>query len=319
MPETNPSERKLTAALSRVEARMRRELESADPLLGQSFSTFNRGKKIRVRLTLLAALASGRITAKVERLAAAMEFFHYATLIHDDIIDNSRQRRHHPTLNARFGNETAVMLGDLMFTRVMNILIRDMPRRVQELAAQTASRVCQGELQEITVRGDLELNQKLYEEIISRKTAWLFASCAQCGGILAGATPAQSRALRDYGWSLGMAFQIRDDLLDLFGESRRVGKKVGTDLKEGRITLPVILGLRSLQGQARNRLAAAVAGGKAIAEICRRLEACGAKAGSENRARHFALRAETAALKLPVSQAREDMIRLARFAAERNY
>jgi octaprenyl-diphosphate synthase len=317
MPKSQKNDQ-LAAALTRVETRMRQCLESTDPVLGTSYATFKRGKKMRVKLALLAALASGRLNSRVERLAAALEFFHYATLIHDDIIDNSEQRRHRPTMNSRFGNEVAVLMGDLMLTHVMNILIQDMPLVIQRLVARTASQVCRGELLELKFRDDLAITPAEYLGIISDKTACLFAACSEGGASLAGASPANGRLLRRYGLALGLAFQIQDDLLDLFGNRSAVGKPTGSDLKEGRITLPVILGLQCLTGEPRRHLVQALKSGpRQRAGIRKTLRECGAEAAALAQAGEYARQAEAAAAQLPESRAREGLRELAHFAVAR--
>ncbi len=211
------------------------------------------GKQLRSRVTLLAALSKGPITTQVERLAAAIELFHQATLIHDDVIDHAHTRRRRSTLNQRYGNEAAVMLGDYLFTKTMHIMIHDLPARVQTISAQTITQVCLGEIEEIGMRHNTRLSWEDYEKIIHLKTACLFSAASECGALLAGHTPAMQRRFAAYGQALGMAFQIQDDWLDLLGSSQKLGKQPGIDLHEGHITLPVILAIKALPPKERNR------------------------------------------------------------------
>ncbi len=212
------------------------------------------GKQLRSRVTLLAALSKGPVPSRVERLAAAIELFHQATLIHDDVIDHASTRRRRTTLNQRFGNEAAVMLGDYLFTKIMHVMIHDMPARVQTISARTISQVCLGEVEEIGMRHNAHLSLKRYEKIIHLKTASLFSATCECGALLAGHTPVMQRRFAAYGRALGMAFQIQDDLLDMLGSQHKLGKKPGIDIHEGRITLPVIMALKTLRPRERLQL-----------------------------------------------------------------
>ena len=203
-----------------------------------------RGKQLRAKITLLAAKAYGKVSVQVRLLAIALELFHQATLIHDDIIDQADKRRNHPSLNMKFGNETAVMLGDFIFTRVMQILSKNIPKEIQTLVIDTSTKVCLGEIQELDLRNLQEVSIDTYIKIISNKTASLFKTCAEAGALLGGANKVQANRLAKYGQNLGMAFQLQDDLLDFTGNINKLGKPVGLDLKRGYITLPLLLGLQ---------------------------------------------------------------------------
>ncbi len=320
-PILMPKAKKLSAVLAGIEKQLRRHLTANDPfvLYFLNYITKTRGKRLRARLTILAARVCGKVDSRVERLAAAMEIFHHATLIHDDIIDQADRRRSRPSLNHRFGNEVSVLVGDLMFTQVMNILIRDMPGRVQKIAAKTTGRVCIGEIQELRLRAAWQLTVNEYQDIIANKTASLFAGCCEAGAVLAGAPDRRVARLKQYGRALGMAYQIRDDLLDLTGRTSRMGKAVGTDLKTGRITLPVILGLKRCRGEKRRQLLRKLQTGKySQKSISPALKECGALEATRAMAEAYTEQARKALLSLPDSPARQELISLARFAWERD-
>ncbi len=320
-PILMPEVKNLSAVLARIEKQLGRHLNARDRFVRYFINhiTAARGKRLRAQLTVLAARVCGKVDSRVEHLAAAMEIFHHATLIHDDIIDQAERRRGRPSLNHRFSNEVSVMVGDLMFTQVMNILIRDMPERVQKIAANTASRVCIGEIQELRLRTAWQLTVNEYLAVIANKTASLFAGCCEGGAVLTGAPDRRTAKLKQYGRALGMAYQIRDDLLDLTGQTSRLGKTVGTDLKTGRITLPVILGLKRCRGEKRKQLLRKLRAGKYPQKsIFRTLKACGALEATRAMSEAYAEQARKALLSLPDSPDRQALISLARFAWERD-
>ncbi len=307
-------------AITQVDRLVRRWLDHPDPFLKRllKFSAISRGKRLRAHVTLLAAQACGRVNPKVVRLATAYELFHYATLMHDDVLDHARERRHRPTLNHHYGNEVAVLVGDFLFTQVMRIVFENLPAALQGIVVRAAGQVCLGEILEHRFRGDLGLSRPAYLKVISHKTASLFAACGLGGARLAGGTKNQSDGLWEYGQNFGLAFQIRDDILDLVGKVRRTGKPVGTDLKEGRITLPVILGLRGLPTRERGKFRQAVRSGKNIAFIQDTLVRQGFVARAQSEAVKYAQRAENALAAFPDSRAKQQLISLARFAVERD-
>ena len=306
------------AAGCRLEDRIQRWIHSQDGFVRRLLlqTAAMHGKRLRPRMVLCAAQACGKINTQVEKFAMAMEILHYATLVHDDVIDHADQRRHRPTLNQHYGNETAVLVGDLMFTQVMNILVRDIPEPVQKRVAQTAGQICLGELQEMQARSRV-LNLEAYQTIIKNKTASLFSVCCEGGGLLAGATTVQANRLAAYGQAFGMAFQIQDDILDLTGQAAQVGKPVGSDLKDGRMTLPVILALQKTRGKQHRDLIRAVKSGRLGPGICQRLQACGALFAARAQAQAYALQAEQAAAGLKKNSSRDMFRHLARFAVER--
>jgi octaprenyl-diphosphate synthase len=308
-------------ALARVDRRLRGFLHTPDPWLRQLLgsASLTRGKRLRAQLTLLAARLCGRVTPAVYQLAAVLELFHAATLLHDDVLDEASRRRHRRTLNDHFGNAVAVLAGDYLFTQVMRVAFAELPPRVQALMARTAQQVCLGEIAEQRLRGRVSLTAQQYQRVIAQKTASLFAACGAGGAMLAAATPAQVERLRRFGLNVGLAFQIQDDLLDLTGRQARTGKPVGVDFKAGYLTLPVILGLRQLAGARRQALLRALRQGAAgLSGVRRLLAATQAFGQTAAVARTLVRNAERSLARFPESPAKRQLLALARLAVERD-
>lgn len=304
-----------------VDRRLRRLLSTPDPWLRRLLGNagLSRGKRLRASLTLLAAKLCGRVTPQAYQLAALLELFHAATLLHDDVLDAASRRRHRRTLNDHFGNAVAVLAGDYLFTLVMRSAFAELPERIQAVLARAAQQVCLGEIAEQRHRGRVNLTADQYRRVIAQKTASLFAACAAGGALLAGATSKQTEQLHRFGLNLGLAFQIQDDLLDLTGRPGRIGKPVGADFKAGYLTLPVILGLRQLRGAKRQALLQALRRGEAGLSRVRSLlagtEAFGRTAAA---AQALVAAAERNLARFPASPAKRQLLALARQAVERD-
>jgi octaprenyl-diphosphate synthase len=198
-----------------------------------------KGKRLRPALLLLAARACGRVAAAHHTLGAVVEMIHAATLVHDDVLDEATIRRHVPTVNAAWNNQTSILLGDFLFTHAFH-LAASVDARACRLIGEATNRVCEGELLQCVEQGNLHLNEDEYVEIIDGKTAALTACCCRLGALYSGAGPAVVEALARYGRFVGLAFQIADDLLDFIGEERTTGKSLGTDVDQRKLTLPLI-------------------------------------------------------------------------------
>jgi octaprenyl-diphosphate synthase len=200
------------------------------------------GKRVRPALTLLSTYAVGGDAARpnVVRMATVMEFLHTATLVHDDIIDNAETRRSRRSVNSRFGNQTAVLMGDWLYMSAFETSLQERSLPVLDILTAVTRRMTEGELIQLTLLGRADLTEEQYFDILRRKTAYLFAACCEIGAILGGASEAERRALADYGLNLGTAFQLIDDLLDFTAEGASLGKAAGADLLEGKVTLPLI-------------------------------------------------------------------------------
>ena len=223
-----------------------------------------RGKRLRPALMLLVAKASGRVTAAHRTLAAAVEMIHTATLVHDDVLDEAELRRHLPTVNAGWGNKVSILLGDMLFTHAFH-LTSTVDARACEIIGSATNRVCAGELRQVSERGNLGITEADYFAVIDGKTAALTECCGRLGALYAGASEETAARLGSFGRNLGLAFQIADDLLDLIGHEEKVGKTLGTDLAQQKLTLPLIHCLHRLPSTEADALRAAIrAGGEGL-------------------------------------------------------
>lgn len=206
------------------------------------------GKRVRPALLVLSNYAVGGDASKdnVIRLATVMEMLHTATLVHDDIIDNADLRRNRSSVNARFGNQTAVLMGDWLYMSAFETTVRERSLEIIDILTRLTRKMTEGELIQLTRIGRLDISEAEYFDILERKTAFLFSACCEVGAILASAGEAEQKALRDYGMHLGVAFQLSDDVLDLTSETETLGKAAGSDLLEGKLTLPLIYLLEKL-------------------------------------------------------------------------
>jgi octaprenyl-diphosphate synthase len=203
------------------------------------------GKRVRPALAILSAKYCEKVSEETISLGAALEMLHVATLIHDDIIDNSSVRRKQKTLNFKWGNEISVLMGDYVFASSFYLMAKDLPKNVVSSLADTTNVICHGEISETFNRFNVNLTENQYLEVIKEKTAVLFAASCQTGAMLAGADTLTVKYLYSFGLNIGMAFQVVDDTLDFVGKQTKVGKPVMSDLREGKLTLPVIYCLNS--------------------------------------------------------------------------
>ena len=198
------------------------------------------GKRLRPMLTLAAARMCGYGGPFHVHLAATVEFIHTATLLHDDVVDESRQRRGRPTANLLWDNKSSVLVGDYLFSRSFQLMVETGSLRVLDILANASATIAEGEVLQLTAAQDLATDARIYLQVVRGKTAALFSAATEVGGVIAGAPEAQVTALRIYGDALGIAFQIVDDILDYGGSSAVTGKNVGDDFRERKLTLPVI-------------------------------------------------------------------------------
>ena len=201
------------------------------------------GKRVRPALLLLSNYAVGGDASKknVVRSATVMEMLHTATLVHDDIIDNADTRRSRASVNARFGNQSAVLMGDWLYMSAFETSLKERSLEILDILTRLTRKMTEGELIQLTTLGKSDISEAEYFDILLRKTAFLFSACCEIGAILGNAAKAQQTALRDYGMNLGTAFQLADDLLDFTADDEILGKASGADLLEGKLTLPLIL------------------------------------------------------------------------------
>lgn len=239
----------IAAEMSLVEAEYERQVRSNIQVVNYlgDYLRASGGKRVRPALLILACGACGGTTSgkNVISLATVMEMLHTATLVHDDIIDNADLRRNRASVNARFGNHTAVLMGDWLYMSAFETSLQERSLEILDILTRLTRKMTEGELIQLTMIGRLDISESDYFDILKRKTAYLFSACAEIGAILAGAGLERQHALRDYGMNLGIAFQLADDILDLTSEAEDLGKAAGTDLLEGKITLPLIYLLKN--------------------------------------------------------------------------
>jgi octaprenyl-diphosphate synthase len=198
------------------------------------------GKRVRPAVLLMASRLSGYSGERAVLYASVVEFIHTATLVHDDIIDGADLRRGRLAVHSRWGNDITVLLGDYLYIKSMAMALTQDSLEIIRLLCDVTLRMIEGELYQLTKTGDVDISEEEHFEIIRRKTAFLFGGCAQIGGMLGGVTPERENALREYGFNLGLAFQIVDDMLDYTADAAALGKPIGGDLREGKVTLPII-------------------------------------------------------------------------------
>lgn len=227
-----------------VEAEFERQASSNIQVinyLGEYLSTSG-GKRVRPALLILAnkAVSSNGNLGSVIRLATVMEMLHTATLVHDDIIDNADLRRGRSSINSRFGNQTAVLMGDWLYMSAFETSLKERSLEILDILTVLTRKMTEGELIQLTSIGRLDITENEYFDILERKTAYLFSACCEIGAILGGADSARQAALKEYGLQLGIAFQLVDDILDVSEDTPVLGKSAGSDLLEGKLTLPLI-------------------------------------------------------------------------------
>jgi octaprenyl-diphosphate synthase len=228
--------------LEEVERQLSRTLANSKPGVSGLLEhlTAYRGKRLRPTLLLLTAHACGSVVPAHYILAAVVEMIHAATLVHDDVLDGATLRRHLPTVNALWGNQTSILLGDYLFTHAFHLTSTLGDAGACRLIGEATNRVCEGELHQSCQRGNLELTEKEYFDIVDGKTAALTACCCRLGAIFAGQPKDVVERLTAFGRGLGIAFQIADDLLDFLGEESTTGKSLGTDADQQKLTLPLV-------------------------------------------------------------------------------
>ncbi len=239
----------IAAELAEAERIFQDELGSRFPFVQQlvDHCADFQGKRLRPALVLLSGKACGLLSEAHPVLAAVVEMIHTATLVHDDVLDEAMIRRHAATVNAEWGNETAVLLGDYLFTHAFHLAASLDSTRACRWIGHATNKVCEGEMQQVHHRGNLDLDESEYFAIIEGKTAELTAVSCRLGASYAGAPESTVAALDRYGRNLGIAFQIADDVLDIWGEERVTGKSLGTDLEKQKLTLPIIHLLKEVE------------------------------------------------------------------------
>jgi octaprenyl-diphosphate synthase len=308
--------------LQRVEALIGGRLESDVSLVRQvaEYIVASGGKRLRPALLLLACGAAGYRGDSRFQLAAVVEFIHTATLLHDDVVDESELRRGRPTANAAFGNAASVLVGDFLYSRAFQMMVEADDMRVMRVLADATNTIAGGEVLQLMGSHDPEVDEARYLEVIRRKTAKLFEASARLGAVLARSAPPLEEGLADYGMHVGTAFQLIDDVLDYSGDAESIGKTLGDDLAEGKPTLPLIYALRAgSPQQAALVRRAIVEGGRAdFAAVLATIRACGALDYARHAAQREAESAKHSIEALPRSEFKQSLLELASFSVTRS-
>ena len=270
------------------------------------------GKRLRPRITLLAAEACGGNAADHLHLAAYMELINVATLIHDDVVDNAATRRGVNATAVDYGNRVSVLAGDYLFAWIFKNVTLDYPHPIPNVLSATLADICDGEVLQLQALGNLDLPLETYVEIARKKTASLFAASAQCGAVMGGGDSVEIDALREFGEAFGIAFQMRDDLLDMVADERSLGKPAGNDLTERKTTIPLIAALASGNGGFRAEVREFYEGGpnEAIPSIVDGIAREGGLEGTQTQIARFVERARDALEPIAAGPAKRELIRL---------
>ena len=279
------------------------------------------GKRLRPALVLLSAGALGYRGNAHHTLAAVVEFIHTATLLHDDVVDESSLRRGRPTANTLFGNAASVLVGDFVYSRAFQMMVNVGDMRVLQVLADATNIIAEGEVLQLMNCRNADIDEESYLQVIRYKTAKLFEAAGRLGAILAGATPEVEQAMAVYGSHLGTAFQLIDDALDYSGEAGVIGKNIGDDLAEGKPTLPLIYAMRKGTAEEAALVRRAVSSG-GLAELECVLAAISSSGALDYTRRQAEAEAEAARVALsviPATQYRDSLIQLASFAVTRSH
>ena len=281
------------------------------------------GKRMRPMLTLASASLLGYPGTRHHKLAAAVEFIHTATLLHDDVVDGSGMRRGKRTANLIWGNPASVLVGDFLFSRAFELMVEDGSLKVLRILSHASAVIAEGEVNQLTAQRQIDTDEDHYLEIISAKTAALFAAACRVSPVVAEASEEAEHALEAYGRNLGIAFQLSDDVIDYASDAATMGKGVGDDFRDGKMTLPVIFAYARGSEADRAFWRAAISGELVsdddLSRAIRLLQDSGALADTIERARQYARRAIDALAMFPGSKARTALTEAAEFAVARAY
>ena len=298
-----------------MDAVIEQRLASDVPLVGQisRYIVAAGGKRLRPALLLLMCGALNCRSEQRLNLAAVVEFIHTATLLHDDVVDESTLRRGRPTANEAFGNPASVLVGDFLYSRAFQMMVDAESMRVMQVLADATNVIAEGEVLQLMNMHDASLDEEGYLRVIRSKTAKLFEASARLGAILAGQSPVIEEACATYGQALGTAFQVIDDVLDYDGNTAEMGKNLGDDLREGKATLPLILAIQRGNAEQAATVRSAIETGRVeqLEEIAAIVRETGALQATRSAAAAEAQRAIDAAMRLPANAHREAMVTLA--------
>ena len=292
------------------------------PKIGQYIQTSG-GKRIRPAVLLMAARLCGYQGERAVLYAAVVEFIHTATLVHDDIIDDSTLRRGRPAVHSRWGNDITVLLGDYLYIKSMAMALTHDTLELVRVLCDVTLNMIEGELYQLTKNGDAAITEDEHLDIIRRKTAFLFGGCSQIGGMLGAVSTEREQALREYGFNLGITFQLVDDLLDFTGDTQAVGKPIGSDLREGKVTLALIHLLRQEQDGEAGRIVPDIIASRTVTteqwtDLLRRLKEHASIDYAYRRAVEYAERAKKPLYAFPPSSERDALLALPDYVLTRD-
>ena len=325
---TNPqAQQSITSVISSdmdaVDLVIRNKLQSDVPLVKQvgEYIISAGGKRIRPALAVLFANAHGYQGTAHHTLAAIIEFIHTATLLHDDVVDESSMRRGRKTANALFGNAASVLVGDFLYTRSFQMMVTLQNMHIMEILANATNVIAEGEVLQLLNMHDPDVTEERYLQVIRSKTARLFEAATSLGALIAGADAAAIEAAAEYGRSLGTAFQLIDDVLDYSGNASDIGKNIGDDLREGKATLPLIYVMQHGSDYQKSLVRECIENGETskFNEILEAITASGALQYSNKQAELAGQKAIDALRRLPDSEFKDALIQLAHFSVDRNH
>jgi len=309
--------------MRQVDQVIAQRLASGVPLVGNvaQYIIAAGGKRLRPALLLLCCGALGYDGSQRFNMAAVVEFIHTATLLHDDVVDESDLRRGHPTANAKFGNPASVLVGDFLYSRAFQMMVDAQSMRIMQVLADATNIIAEGEVMQLMNMHNAALDEAGYLQVIRSKTAKLFEASARVGAILAGATAELEQACAEFGQALGTAFQVIDDVLDYAGDAMVMGKNLGDDLREGKSTLPLIAAMQRGTAEQRDTIVRAIENGDvgALPEVIRIVNSTGALDVARAAAHHEAERAIAAAKRLPSGPHTDCLVQLATQLLDRNH
>lgn len=309
--------------MAQVDALIRARLSSEVMLINQISEHIIAagGKRLRPLLTVLAAKAMGYSGTQHTALAAIIEFIHTATLLHDDVVDESDLRRGRKTANALWGNAPSVLVGDFLYSRAFQLMIELDSMPLQRRLADTTNQIAEGEVLQLLHVHNPDTDEAAYLNVIERKTAVLFSAATGLAAHIAGAPQALQEQMNQYGLHLGLAFQIADDVLDYTGDADALGKNLGDDLQEGKATLPLIHAMANADAIVQQRLRSIIeqGDGTAMPEVLAAIEQAGSLAYSINMAQHHAQLAKAALSDVPHSEWKQALLDLAGYSVARTH
>lgn len=309
--------------MRRVDKVIAQRLDSGVPLVSSvsQYIIGAGGKRLRPALLLLCCGALGYQGDQRFNMAAVVEFIHTATLLHDDVVDDSALRRGNATANAKFGNPASVLVGDFLYSRAFQMMVDAQSMRIMEILSDATNVIAEGEVMQLMNMHNAELDEAGYLQVIRSKTAKLFEASARVGAILAGASYDMEVCCANYGQALGTAFQVIDDVLDYTGDASVMGKNLGDDLREGKATLPLIAAMQRGSSEQRATIRQAIEHGEVsmLESVISIVESTGSLEVARSAAQKEALRAVTCAQDLPSGLHRDSLIELASQLLVRNH